>query len=362
MVVFIDMDFLNKNTIWIVTGASGHLGVNVVRALKDMEQRVRALVIEQNTPSSLEGLDIECVRGDITDPDSLEPLFADTDDLDVIVLHLAGYVTIFGKPDGRTYNINVNGTKNMVQAAKTHRVRRFVYASSVHAIPEPDTDRAVSEVDHFDPDTVHGYYAKTKAAATQHVMDAVKEGLDAVVVHPSGIIGPFDYLNSHTTRLFKRLVDKKLPGMVSGGYDFVDVRDVAKGVISAALKGETGEAYILSGGYYAIRDIVNMAAEMTGRKQFKISVPRFLAKIAAPFVEWSSKVTGTPPIFTSYSLYTLNSCGKFSSEKARKALGYTTRPMRETVRDTLEFMKKSEQFSTSFVFRNGSAKTQTVAR
>ncbi|MFY9130742.1 MAG: NAD-dependent epimerase/dehydratase family protein [Saccharofermentanales bacterium] len=362
MVNFTDMEQLKTETIWLVTGASGHLGTNVIRALKSMEQRVRAFIIEKDTPPSLKGLDIEYVRGDITDRNSIEPLFADTNDLDVIVLHLAGYVTIFGKPDERTYNINVNGTKNMLQVAKTHHVKRFVYASTVHAIPELETGKPIREVDHFDPDAVHGYYAKTKAMATQLVMDAAKEGMDALVVHPSGIIGPYDYLNSHTTRLFRRLVDKKLPGMVSGGYDFVDVRDVADGIIRAALNGEAGEAYILSGGYYPICDIVNIAAKMAGRKQFKITVPRFLAKIAAPFVEWSSKVTGTPPIFTSYSLYTLNSFGKFSNEKARKALGYTTRPIRETVRDTLEFMKKNEQFSTSFVFQNGAAKTQTVAR
>ncbi|HHW93299.1 MAG TPA: NAD-dependent epimerase/dehydratase family protein [Clostridiaceae bacterium] len=352
----------NASTVWLVTGASGHLGNNVVRALKDMGQHVRAFIIEQDIPPALEDLDIEYVRGDITDRDAVDPLFADTEGLDVIVLHLAGYVTIYGKTDERAYNINVIGTNNMLEAAKAHRVKRFLYTSTVHAIPEPDTDRTIFEIDHFDPDTVHGYYAKTKALATQNVMDAIKDGLDAVVVHPSGIIGPYDYLNSHTTRLFRRLVDKKLPGMVSGGYDFVDVRDVADGIIKAALKGKSGETYILSGSYYSICDIVNMAAEMTGRKQFKIKVPRFLAKIAAPFVEWSSKVTGTPPIFTSYSISTLNSRGKFSNEKARKMLGYTTRPIRETVRDTLEFMKRSEQFSTSFVFQNGSAKTQTVTR
>ncbi len=357
-----DMEYSNINTLWLVTGASGHLGNNVVRTLKNMDQHVRALIIEKDTPPSLEGLDIECVRGDITDLNSLEPFFAGIDDLDVIVLHLAGYVTIFGKPDERAYDINVNGTKNMLQAAKTHRVKRFVYASTVHAIPEPETDRKIYENDHFDPDAVHGYYAKTKAAATQAVMDATRDGFDAVVVHPSGIIGPYDYLNSHTTRLFKRLVDGKLPGMVRGGYDFVDVRDVADGIIRAALKGESGETYILSGAYYPICDIVNIAAEMTGRKQFKIKVPHFLAKIAAPFVEWSSKVTGTPPIFTSYSLHTLNSLGKFSNEKARKALGYTTRPIRETIRDTLAFMQKSEQFETAFAFENGSAKTQSVTR
>ncbi len=358
---FMGTGYSDANNIWLVTGASGHLGNNVVRELKNMEQRVRAFVIEQDIPPSLKGLDVEIVRGDITDRDSIDPLFADTEGFDVIALHLAGYVTIYGKYDERAYNINVNGTKNMLEAAKAHGVKRFVYASTVHAIPEPDTDRTITEIDHFDPDNVHGFYAKTKALATQHVMDAAKDGLDAVVVHPSGIIGPYDYLNSHTTRLFRRLVDKKLPGMVSGGYDFVDVRDVAEGIISAALKGKAGEAYILSGDYYPICDIVNMAAKMTGRKQFKIKVPRFLAKIAAPFVEWSSKVTGTPPIFTSYSLYTLNSFANFSNEKARKVLEYTTRPIRETVRDTLEFMKKSEQFSTSFVFQNGSAQTQTAA-
>lgn len=347
-------------TIWLVTGASGHIGNNVIRELLDMEQRVRAFVIEPDTPKSLEGLPIEYVRGDITQPESIEPLFAGTDGLDVIVLHLSSIITIFGKEDERTYNVNVKGTENILKASIAHHVRRFLYVSSVHAIPVPETDCVIREINHFDPDAVHGFYAKTKALATQAVMDAAKDGLDAVVVHPSGVIGPYDYLNSHTTRLFKRLVDKKLPAMVKGGYDFADVRDVAKGIISAALKGRRGEAYILSGGYYEISDIVNMAAEMTGRRKFKFTVPVWMAKIAAPFAEWNSRVTKKPPIFTSYSLFTLDSFCSFSNEKARRELGYTTRPMRETVQDTLAFMQKSEQFRKAFVFRTGDAIKQPM--
>ena len=221
----------------------------------------------------------------------------------------------------------------------------------------------MTEPKNFHTEELEGVYAKSKAVASQFVLDSKTESFEPVIILPSACIGPYDYKVSAAgamVRLCMKGIMRVSLGF--GAYNFVDVRDVADGIIRAALNGEAGEAYILSGGYYPICDIVNIAAKMAGRKQFKITVPRFLAKIAAPFVEWSSKVTGTPPIFTSYSLYTLNSFGKFSNEKARKALGYTTRPIRETVRDTLEFMRKNEQFSTSFIFQNGTAKTQTVAR
>ena len=310
----------NKERIWLVTGASGHVGNNVIRELIRMNESVRAFVIEKDTPPSLEGFNIEYVRGDITKPETIDPLFDGTDDLDVIVLHLSSLISIFGKADERAYNVNVNGTKNILRVSQTHQVKRFLYVSSVHAIPEPESDCTIREINHFDPDKVHGYYAKTKAMATQAVLDTAKDGLDAVIVHPSGIIGPYDYLNSHITRLLRRLVDKKLPSMVKGGYDFVDVRDVAKGIIAAALEGRAGEAYILSGNYFEVADIVNLAAEMAGRRKFKVMVPQWMAKIAAPFAEWNSRITKKPPIFTSYSLFTLNCFCKFSNEKARKAL------------------------------------------
>ena len=140
---------------------------------------------------------IRYFQGDVRDKSSLEPLFADTDDREVIVFHTAGIIDISEKVSQSMYEVNVGGTRNMVELCREHQVKRLVYVSSVHAIPEKNKLQVLEEVDHFSADQVVGGYAKTKAEATQIVLDAVREGLDAVVVHPSGILGPFDSSRNH---------------------------------------------------------------------------------------------------------------------------------------------------------------------
>ena len=183
-----------------------------------------------------------------------------------------------------------------------------------------------------------GGYAKTKAEATQLVLDAANEGLDAVVVHPSGILGPFDSSGNHLVQMVSDYIRGKLPACVTGGYDFVDVRDVARGCLLAAEKGRKGECYILSNRHYELRDILSMLRGITGGRKLPV-LPMWMAKSAVPLIQWQAKRKKQRPLFTRYSLYTLRSNDRFSHDKATAELGYRPRDLRQTLRDTVFWLK-----------------------
>ncbi len=326
--------------LYLLTGAAGHLGTALVKLLKEKHKKIRALVLpEEKHLSQLSGEDIEIVYGDIRSKKSLEPFFQNPDHQELIVVHMAGIVSISSGHLQAVSDVNVGGTKNIVELCKKHRVKRLIYVSSVHAIPELPSGQTIREISQFDPSSVIGLYAKTKAEATQLVLNAAKEGLSASVVHPSGIIGPYDYGRGHLTQLVIDYLKGRLTACVNGGYDFVDVRDVAKGILACCEKGEAGECYILSGQYLAVKDLLYHLHLLTGKRAIKTILPRWFAKLTAPLAELYYKILRQPPLFTSYSLYTLACNANFSHEKATRSLGYQTRSLDETLLDTAAWLK-----------------------
>ena len=233
--------------IYIVTGANGHLGSTIMRILKRRGEEARGLILPSEAAE--DSAKIHYIKGDVRDRESLQELFAGIKNREIVVVHTAGIIDISEKVSERMYDVNVNGTKNMIELCKAFSVKRLVYVSSVHAIPEKKS-RVLEEVSQFSSDLVEGGYAKTKAEATRAVLEAAKEGLDAVVVHPSGILGPYDMSGNHLVQMVTDYIHGRLPACVRGGYDFVDVRDVAKGCLMAAEKGKRGECYILSNRHY----------------------------------------------------------------------------------------------------------------
>jgi len=214
-----------------------------------------------------------------------------------------------------------------------------VHISSVHAIPELPAGRIITEVDNFNPGDVKGLYAKTKSEATQYVLDYAKRGGKACIIHPSGITGPGDYGRGHITQLVIDYCRGTLTCGIDGGYDFVDVRDVADGILSCCEKGRNAECYIMSGQYLKIRDIFKLLHEISGKIEIKRILPLWFAKLTAPLSELYYKVLNQPPLFTSYSIFTLNTNANFSHEKASIELGYTSRPMKQTLSDTINWLK-----------------------
>lgn len=329
--------------IFIVTGAMGYLGNNIVRKLLDRGEIVRCLALKNDQCESLKGLDVQIFRGDICDIASLEDIFSTPVGYDVYVIHAAGIVTIASKYNEAVWKVNVDGTANIVKMCEKCHVKKLVYVSSIHTIPE--AEGILSEVDRFDPDAVEGLYAKTKATASNLVLDAAARGLDAVVVQPAGIIGPGDYGRGHITQMVKDYVDGRLiAGVKGGGYAFVDVRDVADGILAACDKGRAGQCYILSKGYCSVQELLDILHQVTGLKKVKTMLPMWFAKLTAPLAELYYKIRRQPALFTPYSLYTLTCNGNFSNEKAVKELGFSPRSMEDTLRDTVQWLSVHGQF------------------
>ncbi len=328
-------------TIYIVTGANGFLGNNLVRTLvQDPNNQVRALVSLLKRADALTGLNCELFEGDVTKPETLDDLFAVPSDALVYVIHCAAIVYIKSKPNPAVHEVNVLGTKHI--AEKTLAIgAKLVYVNSVHSIPELPNHEKMHEISDFDPAKVEGIYAKSKAEAAQYILDTVKAcGLDACIVQPSGIIGPYDFKTSHLTQLIIDTATGRLKAGVKGGYDFVDVRDVVAGILSACLHGKAGECYILSGHYVSVADLLQMIARAAGTKPIKTFLPLWLAKLTAPLSEIYYNLKKQPPLYTRYSLYTLESNANFSHAKADHKLGYSSRPLQTTIDDTVAWLKQ----------------------
>ncbi len=324
------------NHIYLVTGAAGHLGRTITKQLMQTKHEVRVLVLpnEKHIPEST-----SLYFGDVTKMETMQACFEDLKGKSLIVIHCAGIVSIASKINPKLYEVNVKGTQNVIELCQRNRVKKLVYVSSVHAIAERPHGEMIKETIQFNPDKIVGAYAKTKTIATAHALAAAKAGLDVTVVHPSGIVGPYDYGYGHLTALIMDYYNQKLFVSVKGGYDFVDVRDVAQGVIAACHAGQQGECYILSNQYYTIKTILNMLHQITKKRQVKVSLPYWLVKPMAPFAERYYKILKQPPLFSAYSLYTLNTNAHFSHQKATQALGYTTRAMETTLKDTIEWLQ-----------------------
>ena len=329
--------------IYIVTGANGFLGNNIVRKLLEKNLDVRCLVLPEDEAEALEGLNCKIYRGDVTKKETLEEIFNVDSETLLYVIHCAAIVYIKSKCNPKVMEVNYNGTKNIVEKV-LEKNAKLVYVSSVHAIKEKPNGEKMSEITDFDENKVTGLYAKSKARTAKMVLEQVKaKGLNACIVHPSGIIGPGDYSDTHLTQLIIDIANGSLKACVKGGYDFVDVRDVADGVISACKNGKKGECYILSNRYVGVKELVDIISQAAGVKKIKTILPMWIAKVTAPLSEMYYKIRKEPPLYTSYSLYTLTSNSNFSNEKAKKELGFKNRSMEETIADTVKWLRENNK-------------------
>ncbi len=317
----------------LVTGATGHIGNVLVRRLLARGQKVRAFVWKGEDISSIQGLDLEYVEGDVLDPDSLLRAMDGVD----TVYHLAGLISILPGPQPMVWKVNVEGTRNVLEAARRTGVRRLVYTSSIHAIRRAPHGVVIDESLGFDPECPYGEYDRSKAAASIEVLRAAQEGLDAVIVCPTGVIGPYDFRGSEIGEVIRSAAEAKPVFYVDGAYDFVDVRDVAEGMIAAAERGRQGESYILGGHQISVRSLLETVRQITGKAFLIVRLPFTLARWVARFTPWYYIRTGRKPRFTPYSLEVLRSNSAISHRKAERELGFRPRPIVETIGDTVRW-------------------------
>jgi dihydroflavonol-4-reductase len=291
---------------------------------------VRALLLPHESRLPIEGLGVEVAEGDVLDLQSLWQALRGIRG----VFHLAGLISIMPGENALVQRVNVEGTRNLLEAARRMKIRRLVYTSSIHALRRVQAG-IIDESVPYDSDNPYGAYDRAKAEATLEVQQAARQGLNAVITCPTGVIGPYDFRGSMMGEVIRTAAERKPALYVDGAYDFVDVRDVANGLIAAAARGRSGESYILSGQRISVRYLLETVREITGRRFVKIKVPFDLAKLAARITPAYYRFAQQTPRFTPYALEVLRSNSHISHAKATRELGYRPRNLYESIADAV---------------------------
>ena len=328
---------------YLITGATGFLGKTLTERLIKSGARVTALVLADDPLRAELPAAVEPIFGDVTDKASLQAFF-DTiqEPRRTCLIHCAGMISVATRPPKELYQVNIRGTKNITDFCLACHIAKLVYVCSVHALTERPRGEVITEAAGYAMRRANGPYAKSKSFAAGFVLDAARRGLPASIVLPSGMIGPGDTAGGAITRLLLAFRCHRLPAAVRGGYDFVDVRDVAEGILACAERGTSGESYILSGHYATIREILTLARHDTDYRLPRIFLSPRSAMRLAPLFEKMSLAKGQKPFFTPYSVKVLASNGFFSHQKAAEAFGYAPRSLAASLRDTMAWLDSNE--------------------
>lgn len=328
--------------IYVVTGASGFLGSTVCSQLLEKGCHVRTVARKKSTLGNIPK-GVQIYPGNIMDPESLDAVFktGSENETEFIVIHCAAKISVL-KHDEEAYVINVEGTKNMLRAAKEHHAKRFIYVGSVDALYNPKDGSVIYEPDEFYLENPDSDYALSKCEASRIVMEEVKKGMDGLVVMPSAILGPGDDKGGFISLMYKMYIKGIPPFSIKGGYDFVDVRDVASAIIKASEIAPAGSVYTLSGHFMSVTDMFDFMAKCLRRKKTIYTFPTKIILPFAPIVNAIMKSKGMDPLLTNNSLSLLASEAVFSHTKADKELGYRPRPIYNTIIDTIKYTMKKE--------------------
>jgi len=328
-----------KETI-AVTGATGHVGANLVRMLVAEGYHVRAL-LRQPTSEALHGVPVEVVVGDLTDEAALQRLCFQVE----VVIHTAAMISIGNIPERAVFETNVTGVANLVRVCKKQGVRRLIHFSSVDAFVMNGLSTRVDETTPLDLNSSI-IYKKTKAMGEHLALQAVTPNFEVIVLAPAAIMGPFDFKPSLIGQMIIQMYSGKLPLIVPGGYRWVDVRDICQTAIKAIHQGVSGQKYILAGEWVDLKEMTNMIQPMTLRRVYRGTAPYWLAYLGVPFIGFWSKITKSQPLYTFDSLRILQSGAQhLCSAKAERTFGFVPRPFSETLTETIDWFKQNKYLS-----------------
>ncbi|MBR3750309.1 MAG: NAD-dependent epimerase/dehydratase family protein [Clostridia bacterium] len=320
--------------LYVITGATGHIGNNIVRLLLSMGERVRVLVRRESDPS-LEGLEVERRVGALDNVGFL----LENIERGCCVIHCAGMIALSERDSEAVYHANVDITCNIVQACM-EKEARLVYVSSVDAI---SAQGRIVEPECFYPDELVGCYARSKAIASNYALKKTEGGLDGCVVCPSAVIGDNDFKVSCVGQVIKDYIDRMPLAYIKGGYNFVSVSDVAKGCVLAAEKGQRGKCYLLTGEYMSVKDMFLCLNGLSGKKHLPPYLPFGLVYFLAPVLGLYYTLRGKRPVFSRYALTCLGQDKQYCCEETKKALGYSFKSARETVKESYDYFIKLKE-------------------
>ena len=322
-----------------ITGASGYVGTNLARILLEAGHQVRA--IDRIRAPFLDPR-VAFIEADILNQDSMEKAFEGVD----VVYHLVAKITL-AQEDPIAWKINVEGVRVVSEAALAAKVKRMVHVSSIASFDQNKCNRQLSETLPRSTDAALPVYSRSKYAGEQEFLKVVAKGLDGVICYPTGVYGPVDHgaIISRLNVVFLDSARGKIPAMVAGGFDLVDVRDVAQGLVLASERGRTGENYLLGGHYIEMLEACRIAARFVGRPGPKFSIPMGFVQRIAPIVSKLSKSGGSEDNpFSKAALDAIATSPIVDRSKAARDLGYEPRPLEETMADLVAFFVAKGHF------------------
>ncbi len=313
---------------FIVTGASGHIGNNLVKTAEKLFPEAEITAFTRRTVAKeLDGTKCTQVIGDICDEKFLSENIKDGD----TVVHLAALIDLTDKKKEETYKVNFLAAKKICDVCFSKKDVRFIYVGSVDAIAKTG-DGKISEPDGYFPEKIEGNYGKTKAMATNYVLGKMKENesFPAAIVLPSAVVGINDFKPSAVGKVFADTLSGKPEFGIKGGYNFVDVEDVCRVILTLCENKKRGQ-YIVSGENVSVREVYGKINAVTGRKSRPIIIPTGLVYLFLPFVKVLNKIT----------LKSLSEPHDYDSSKAKKELGFIPTPIDETFEKTVKWFERS---------------------
>ncbi|MEV5647540.1 NAD-dependent epimerase/dehydratase family protein [Nocardia sp. NPDC052254] len=314
-----------------VTGAAGFLGTNLLHQLVERGHEVTA--IDRVRPTGATDPAVTWVNGDVLDPESMRSALAGAE----VVYHLVAVITLAQRND-LAWRVNTQGVRVVAEAALAVGARRMVHASSIHAFNQYSCGGRIDENAPRSIDASLPVYDRSKFQGEVELRAVIDQGLDAVICNPTGVYGPVDHSDSRINTTLWDAARGRVPVMIGGGFDLVDVRDVATGLILAGENGRTGENYLLSGAMVTMLEVTRLAAEVNGKRGPRFAIPAKVISGALPVLEPVGKMFGSDRVSRA-AMGALLSAPEIDGTKARTELGYRPRPTEETVRDLVAFYK-----------------------
>ncbi len=320
----------------LVTGATGHLGANLIRELLTRGEKVRVLLRPDSDNKAVEGLNVEHAYGDLTDKASLVKAVEHCD----YVYHLAAFVSIRSGDKKELYDVNVLGTRYLMQACRAEGVKKVVHCSSFGAIGH-NPDGASNEKWAVSPYEMTTDYEISKTFAELEVYKEIVRGLPAVIVNPSGIVGPWDFRPSLLGQTIIEFAKGKMRASIKGGFDFVPVQDVVQGHLLAMEKGVIGERYLLTGEKLTLQETLDWLEEFTGVAKPKIIIPALFMQNIAIIKDWIERrfFPHVYPRFNYHSIRLLSGGKHGNHQRAIDELGLKPTPVKEAYRDAVQWFK-----------------------